>query len=156
MKKLIKKVILIMVILFGGCFVYFAGVLWYGFYQEHQSFEIGRRNIEGARIIAKRNAKIYEFATILDQGREYEKESKYGLAIEQYKKALATSEELDDERMARYGLARVYEKSGQYELAIEEIDWIIAQNPRQQVKDEYIARKQKIERLMKESHKGKK
>lgn len=149
MKKLIRRLILTMVILFGGCFVYTFGILWYTFYQEHRSAEIGRRNVEGARIIAERDAKIDAFAMILDQASKYEKEGKYDLAIEQYKKALDTHH---DDWMAHCGLARAYEKSGQYELAIEEIDWIIAQNPRQQVKDEYIARKQRLEKLIKEAN----
>lgn len=137
-------------ILFSGCFVYFAVILWCGFYQEHQSFEIGRRNVEGAKIIAERNARIHAVATIERQARKYEEEGKYDLAIEQYKKELDTHEE---DWMAHCGLARLYEKSGQYELAIQEIDWIIAQNPRQQVKDEYIARKQKLEKLIEEKKK---
>lgn len=148
MKKLIKRSILTMVILCGVCFVYFAGVLWYGFYQEYQSFEIGRRNVEGTRIIAERNAKIDAFTDIILLGSKYEKEGKYDLAIEQYKKALDTHH---DDWMAHCGLADAYEKSGQYELAIQEIDWIIAQNPRQQVKDEYIARKQRLEKLIEEN-----
>lgn len=147
MKKLIKRVMFTILILFGGCFVYTFGILWYGFYQEHQSFEIGRRNVEGARVIAERNAKIDYFHDILDQGIKYEEEGKYDLAVEQYKKALDTHH---DDWMAHCGLARVYEKSGQYELAIQEIDWIVAQNPRQQVKDEYMAQKQRLEKVIEE------
>lgn len=150
MKILFKRTILTVIVLVCSYLLYNIGLLYYMFYQEHKSTEIGRKNIEGARIIVERNAKIDEFGDILDQGKKHEDNGRYVLAIEQYKKALATGH---DDWMARCGLARVYEKSGQYKLALTEINWIIAQNPRQQVKDEYIVRKQKLEKLIEQSKK---
>lgn len=151
MNKIIKRTLITVAVLVGLYLIVALGVASYVVYQEHKTAEIGRKNIEGARVNAERRAKIYEVAEIEKLAYKYEEEGKYDLAIEHYKKELDTHEE---DWMAHCGLARAYEKSSQYELAIQEIDWIIAQNPRQQVKDEYIARKQKIEKLMKESYKG--
>ena len=147
MKKTIKRAILIVIILMLIPFLYKLGLLYYMFYQEHKTAEVGRNNIEGAMIIAERDAKISAIVMIEEKGTEYEKEGKYDLAIEQYKKALEMG---GPEWVERALLAGAYEKSGQYELAVQEINWLIPRIARQEVKDEYIARKQKLEELLKE------
>lgn len=152
MKKLIKRTTIIVIILILTPFLYKLGLLYYMFYQEHKSAEIGRKNLEGQEAMAEMKTKIHEFATIIRSGKQYEDEGRYNLSIEKYKMALEMAKEQDDIWMAHCGLARAYKKSGQYELAIKEIDWIIAQNPRQEVKDEYIVRKQRIEELLKKEN----
>lgn len=147
MNKWAKRTFITIGILFCGILIYSFSLAFYVAYQERQSFKRGAQNIEGRRIIAERDARMDAFYDVYQKGSKYEKEGKYDLAIEQYKKALEMNY---DEWMAKCGLADAYEKSGQYELAIQEIDWIIAQNPRQQVKDEYITRKQKMEKLIEE------
>lgn len=146
--KIIRKGISITLIILGGCFMYFVAVLWYGFYQEHKSILIGMQNVEGAKVNAERTAKIHEIATIVKDGTKFDEEGKYDLAIEQYKKALNESRDNLDIWIARCALADSYTKSEQYELALEEINWIISQNPRKEVMDEYLIRKQLLEKLI--------
>jgi tetratricopeptide (TPR) repeat protein len=147
MNKIIKKIFSITILLVTVWLIMALGVSFYIVYQKHETARLGRKNIEGAKINAERDAKLGEIAMMEEQGEKYEEEGKYDLAIEQYKKALNMGGPAWVERAL---LADVYEKSGQYELAIQEIDWIIAQNPREEVKDEYIARKQKLEKLITE------
>lgn len=147
MNKIIKRGLIIATVLAGLYLIITLGTAFYVVYQERKTAEIGRKNIEGARVNTERTAKIYEWGQMLRNGDIYEKEGKYDLAIEQYKKALDLGA---NKYVCKAALARAYEKSGKYELAIQEIDWIISQNLRQQVKDEYIARKQKIEKLIEE------
>lgn len=145
---LIRRTLLTCYIFFCSFVIYFVGGLWYGFYQEHRSFAIGMKNVEGARVNAERTAKIYAQGEIERQGSKYEKEGKYDLAIEQYKKALAMKVNNLDEWVIRCALADLYAKSDQHELALEEVNWIIAQNPREEVKNDYIIRRQLLEKLV--------
>jgi tetratricopeptide (TPR) repeat protein len=147
MNKIIKRILLTIVTLVGIYLLVTLGTASYIVYQEHKTAEAGRKNIEGARISEERRSKIYNWGQILKNGDIYEKEGKYDLAIDQYRKALELGA---NKSVCKAALARVYEKSNQYGLAIQEIDWIIAQNPREEVKDEYIARKQKLEKLITE------
>jgi tetratricopeptide (TPR) repeat protein len=149
MKKIIKKIFFSFISLLGVWIVAVLGTAYYAVYQEHKTAEEGRKNIKGTKIKEEIISKIQEVGAIIKNGSKYEDEGKYDLAIEQYKKAMELGEN-DDKALCRVLLADVYEKSGQYELAIQEIDWIIAQNPREEVKDEYIARKQKLEKLITE------
>lgn len=146
--KIIQKIVLVVFVVLGGCFMYFVGVLWCGFYQEHKSFAIGMQNVEGARVNAERTAKQYEIAEVERQGTRYEEEGKYDLAIGQYKKALTMKVNNLEEWVLRCALADVYTKSNQDELALEEVNWIISQNPREQVKKEYLIRKQLLEKII--------
>lgn len=143
--KTIRRILQILGLLFIGLCLYVFIGFTYMFYQESKSFAIGMKNVEGARIIAERNAKIDEYNSVYSQAVKYEKEGKYDLAIEEYKKAFNKGE---SEWMVRCGLADSYAKAGQHELALQEVDWIIVQNPREEVKNEYLIRKQLLEKLI--------
>lgn len=146
--KIIGKILQILGLLFIGLCLYVFIGFTYMFYQESKSFAIGMKNVEGARINAERTAKIYESGSIVNFGTKLEEEGKYDLAIEQYKKALAMKVNNLEEWVIRCALADVYTKSDKHELALEEVDWIIAQNPRENVKNDYLIRKQLLEKLI--------
>lgn len=101
--------------------------------------EIGKANLELDREIERKME--HEI-----KGSNYERQAKYNLAIEEYKK-------VKDEWISRSALSRIYEKAGRYEEAIKEIDWLISQRPRPDVIHELIQRKRKLQKLLEGSNK---
>lgn len=89
----------------------------------------------------------------INKATAYEKAGNYELAEQAYKKAIEVAPGLSNEWVPREGLADLYEKTHQYEKAIEQLDWLIQGKPRQDVLDEFLLRKQKLEQLVKEGEK---
>jgi tetratricopeptide (TPR) repeat protein len=75
---------------------------------------------------------------------DYAKNGEYDKAIELLNKALAMSKYSFQDWMSHKKMLNIYEKAGRYPEALKEIDWLIAQKPRQDVVDELQQRKQKI------------
>ena len=75
---------------------------------------------------------------------DYAEKGEYDKAIELLNKALLMSKYSFQDWTGHKKLLNVYEKAGHYSEALKEINWLIAQNPRQDVIDELKQRKQKI------------
>jgi len=96
--------------------------------------EIGKANLE-------RRSLIYKQGTYENKGYEYMKEEKYDEAIEQFKKALQFGGLVWANHEA---LSEAYEIADRYREALTELNWLISKNPRQEVLDELIARRNSV------------
>lgn len=89
-------------------------------------------------------AQVREEEGVLAKALALEKEGKYDLAIEEYKKALNIVR--GDFGEIRYGLSICYEKTGQYALALKEIDWLL--DRKVLATPELLERKKRIQELI--------
>lgn len=75
------------------------------------------------------------------KGDEYLKKGQYEMAIVEYRKSLEYTEKYGGNVwLSHHALAYAYEKAGYYQEALHELNWLIAQKPRQEVLDVLIAR----------------
>ena len=74
------------------------------------------------------------------------KQGQYDQAIIEFRKAVDFARQNNQsEWTARSGLSEAYEKAGRFDEAIKEIDWLIAQKPREEVLQGFIKRKDSMQ-----------
>lgn len=101
---------------------------------------------EGAKEFARALNEKDDAWDLITQGSRHYEAKEYDSAITKLKKALSV--EGCDVWVARGVLGRAYEAKGEHALALNEINWQIAQGPRQDVIDKLQARKQNLEKLL--------
>lgn len=107
---------------------------------------IGER--EAIEAFGKELSKNDPIDELINQGASHYEQREYDLAITELKNALEKASG-SNKWIAKGILGRAYEAKGEYALALQEINWQIAQSPRQEVIDKLTARKQKLEELLK-------
>lgn len=141
-KQIILVLSLVVAVLLIGAGIY----LYTAFVQMKKGSEAALRTFdpttEAGKVSIARRKEIQERVNQENIAWEYYQSGEYEKAIEEYKKVLAMS--AHHQWVPRYRLSEAYEKTGNYELALQEIEWLISQNPRQQVMDELMKRKEKI------------
>jgi len=148
--KINRQIILVLLIVVA-VFLIGAGIYSYiAFMQMKKGSEAALRTFdpttEAGKVSIARRKEMQERINQENIAWQYYQIGEYERAIEEYKKALEMSEH--HQWVSRYRLSEAYEKTGNHKVALQEIEWLISQNPRQQVMDELKKRKEKNLQMM--------
>lgn len=149
MKKpnVLRIVLLIVVLVVALYFIFMIKVINVA-KEVHEGNRLANDSFNPNTVAGKRYLKskqeIEEQAKYEYLAEDYAEKGEYNKAIELLHKALSMSNYSFQDWTGHKKLLNVYEKAGMYSEALQEIDWLIAQKPRQDVMGELNQRKQKI------------
>lgn len=152
MKKRTKILVIILSILIAAILTFaikratdWSKMMAEGSMSAKKAFTPGTEAYKERLKMKERAEKYFQY---IDKGKEYEKNGKYNLAVNEFQKAAELEKGSSYERWPRAELVDCYEKLLKYDLAIKELDWLIPRTNQEFVK----GLQERRERLLKLIH----